>query len=124
MPKDRTDVTIGGPTIGWQHRAGGGTRYRNTAALVALHAEGRNLLPTAGDATAAVEAVLGAVAEELRERGYLVATATSVPIDLSAGTDFRVCGFCHGKPVGNAGKWVGSDGPEYLPCPRCGELNN
>lgn len=33
------------------------------------------------------------------------------------------CGFCKGKPVGNARSWV--DGKEHppLPCPRCGELN-
>lgn len=35
----------------------------------------------------------------------------------------KICGFCKGKPVGNARSW--SDGKTYspLPCPRCGETN-
>jgi hypothetical protein len=33
----------------------------------------------------------------------------------------EACGFCHGRPVGNAAVWVhgpAEEGP--LPCPRCG----
>jgi hypothetical protein len=32
------------------------------------------------------------------------------------------CGFCQGKPVGNAARWSGdTTGPDFLPCPRCGK---
>jgi uncharacterized C2H2 Zn-finger protein len=33
------------------------------------------------------------------------------------------CGFCHGKPVHNAGAWTSLEAEKFLPCPRCGELN-
>jgi hypothetical protein len=34
-----------------------------------------------------------------------------------------VCGFCKGKPVGNAARWIDKDAPPTAPCPRCGETN-
>ncbi len=34
-----------------------------------------------------------------------------------------VCGFCQGKPVINAAVWWSDRETEYLPCPRCGEVN-
>lgn len=33
---------------------------------------------------------------------------------------FKECGFCHGKPVGNAARWTSLNAPKYAPCPRCG----
>lgn len=33
------------------------------------------------------------------------------------------CGFCHGRPVGNAARWTSLGAPEYAPCPRCGQTN-
>lgn len=34
-----------------------------------------------------------------------------------------VCGFCAGKPVGNAATWVDGKPRPPAPCPRCGETN-
>src|SRR4051812_10942814 len=33
------------------------------------------------------------------------------------------CGFCHGRPVGNAASWLDGKPRSPLPCPRCGEMN-
>jgi hypothetical protein len=33
------------------------------------------------------------------------------------------CGFCHGKPVGNARTWVDGKPRPPAACPRCGEVN-
>src|SRR5215207_2320735 len=30
------------------------------------------------------------------------------------------CGFCQGRPVGNAAAWHTLGVPKYAPCPRCG----
>lgn len=32
----------------------------------------------------------------------------------------RVCGFCQGRPVGNAATWVDGKPRPAAPCPRCG----
>jgi hypothetical protein len=36
------------------------------------------------------------------------------------GLDDAVCGFCQGKPVGNAATWVDGKPRLAAPCPRCG----
>lgn len=33
------------------------------------------------------------------------------------------CGFCKGKPVGNAATWVDGKPRPPAPCPRCGKVN-
>jgi hypothetical protein len=33
------------------------------------------------------------------------------------------CGFCHGRPVGDAASWVDGKPRPPAPCPRCGETN-
>jgi hypothetical protein len=33
------------------------------------------------------------------------------------------CGFCHGKPVGNAATWQDGKPRPPAPCPRCGRTN-
>ncbi len=35
-----------------------------------------------------------------------------------------VCGFCKGKPVGDAATWVDGKPRPPAPCPRCGETFN
>ena len=35
----------------------------------------------------------------------------------------KVCGFCKGKPVGNAASWLDGKPRPPAPCPRCGEVN-
>jgi hypothetical protein len=32
-----------------------------------------------------------------------------------------VCGFCKGKPVGDAASWLDGTPRPPLPCPRCGK---
>lgn len=33
----------------------------------------------------------------------------------------QACGFCHGRPVGNAATWVDGKPRPPAPCPRCGQ---
>ena len=37
--------------------------------------------------------------------------------------DKPLCGFCKGKPVGDAATWIAGKPRPPLPCPRCGETN-
>lgn len=33
----------------------------------------------------------------------------------------KVCGFCHGQPVGDAASWLDGKPRPPAPCPRCGK---
>lgn len=103
-----------GPTGEWVHYSGGpvGDRLRSKARVLLAYA--------LQDDAFIEEATPGApVIGGDRVDGLCLSGPSSGPPHPASPPE---CGFCKGKPVGNARSWTSGERLPALPCPRCGVL--